>query len=301
MKTADTAYIADTAGTADTAAPPRAAAVAAGRRGHLVADLRAVRVLWQREVIRFGRNRLRIAMSVIMPMMFLLVFGTGLNAAVPAEQDAASDFRAFFFPGVLLMAVQAPAMAAGASIVWDRQAGFLRQLLVAPVRRPPLLTGTCLGGATAGLGYALPVLCLAGLVGIPYRPELFLVLAELALIAFAFTSLGVLVAVCAKRPETFQIVIGLCMMPLLFLSGAVFPASGLPGWLGTVVGLNPLTYAVDALRRTLPGEGVSGLGNRAAGPQWGDWTPSVPAELGCVAVLAALTLAVATYRFARSE
>ncbi len=293
-------HTADMADTADTAALPRTAD-AVGRRGRLGTDLRAVRVLWQREVIRFGRNRLRIAMSVIMPMMFLLVFGTGLNAAVPTEPGALGDFRAFFFPGVLLMAVQAPAMAAGASIVWDRQAGFLRQLLVAPVRRAPLLTGTCLGGATAGLGYALPVLSLGGLVGIPYRPELGLVLAELALIAFAFTSLGVLVAVCAKRPETFQIVLGLCMMPLLFLSGAVFPASGLPGWLGTVVGLNPLTYAVDALRRTLPGEGVAGLGDRAAGPQWGDWTPPVAAELGCVAALAALALTVATYRFARGD
>ncbi|MFD5628441.1 MULTISPECIES: ABC transporter permease [unclassified Streptomyces] len=286
-----------------TSAPPHTAGAveSTARRGRLAADLRAVRVLWQREVIRFARNRLRVAMSVIMPMMFLLVFGTGLNAAVPAEQDAFRDFRAFFFPGVLLMAVQAPAMAAGASIVWDRQAGFLRQLLVAPVRRPPLLIGTCLGGATAGLGYAVPVLCLGGLVGVPYRPELMLVLVELALIAFAFTSLGVLVAVCAKRPETFQIVIGLCMMPLLFLSGAVFPASGLPGWLGTVVRVNPLTYAVDALRRTLPGQGVSGLGERAAGPQWWGWTPPVAAEIGCVAVLAVAALSVATYRFSRSE
>ncbi|MFJ8057896.1 ABC transporter permease [Streptomyces sp. NPDC096142] len=298
--TADAADAVTDAGMADTGARPGSTESAA-RPGRLVADLRAVRVLWEREVIRFSRNRLRIAMSVIMPMMFLFVFGTGLNSAVSGQHDAMSDFRAFFFPGVLLMAVQAPAMAAGASIVWDRQAGFLRQLLVAPVRRAPLLTGTCLGGATAGVGYAIPVLCLAGLVGVPYRPELVLVLGELGLIAFAFTSLGVLVAVCARRPETFQIVIGLCMMPLLFLSGAVFPAGGLPGWLGTVVRVNPLTYAVDALRRTLPGAGVTGLGGRAAGPRWGDWTPSVAAELGCVAALAALALAVATYRFSRSE
>ncbi|MFJ9909853.1 ABC transporter permease [Streptomyces sp. NPDC101152] len=272
-----------------------------GGRAHHAADLRAVRVLWQREVIRFARNRLRVAMSVVMPMVFLMIFGTGLNSALPAQQSAFRDFRAFLFPGVLLMAVQAPAMAAGASVVWDRQAGFLRRMLVAPVRRSPLLTGTCLGGATAGACYAVPILCLSGIVGIPYRPELVLVLLELALIAFAFTALGVLVAVCARRPETFQVVIGLCMMPLLFLSGAVFPAAGLPGWLGTAVRLNPLTYAVDALRRTLPGDGVAQLGSRGAGPQWWGWTPPVSLETGFVAAVAVVALSVATYRFARSE
>ncbi|GGO87601.1 ABC transporter permease [Wenjunlia tyrosinilytica] len=270
-------------------------------RGALAADLRAVRVLWQREVIRFGRNRLRVAMSAVTPLMFLLILGTGLNSALSSQQDSLRDFRAFLFPGVLLMAVQAPAVAAGASIVWDRQAGFLRQMLVAPVRRSPLLTGTCLGGATAGVGYGLPILCLGGMVGIPYRPELVLALMELGLIAFAFTALGVLVAVCAKRPETFQVVVGLCMMPLLFLSGAVFPAGGLPGWLGTAVMANPLTYAVDALRRTLPGAGVSGLGTRAASPEWWGWTPPVALEVGLIAALAMAALAVATYRFSHSE
>lgn len=286
----------------DTPAPGTAARTPAddpvpgGRTGR---NLRTVRVLWHREVIRFARNRLRIVMGLVTPLMFLLILGTGLNSAMDTGAQSDRDFRAFLFPGVMLMAVQAPAMAVGASIVWDRQAGFLRQMLVAPVRRGAILVGICLGGATTGAAYGLLVLVLAGVVGIPYEPGLLLALLQLALLGFAFTSLGVLVATAIKRPDTFQIVVGLCFMPLLFLSGAVFPPGGLPGWLGVLVTGNPLTYGVDALRRTLPGD--VDLGNEAQGPQWAGWAPPVVLEVGIIALLATLALAVATRQFSRNE
>ncbi len=259
---------------------------------------RTIAVLWRREMIRLSRNRLRMVMGLVTPLMFLLVLGTGLNSAM--SEESLRNFRAFLFPGVLLMSVQAPAIAVGASIVWDRRSGFLRQMLVAPVRRGAILIGTCLGGAATGAAYGVLVLALAWVAEVPYRPGLIVVLLELALASFAFTSLGVLAAVCIRRPETFQVVVNLCMMPLFFFSGALFPVNNLPGWLGTAVLLNPLTYAVDALRRSMPGEAVRPVGGQA-GPQWWGWTPPVLLELTLIAGLAALALWAAARRFSRID
>ncbi|TDD91860.1 ABC transporter [Actinomadura rubrisoli] len=268
-------------------------------RRRLARDLRTIRVQWQREMIRLRRNRLSAAMGLLSPLLYLLILGTGLSSVVAAGGDGSGDFRAYLFPGVLLMAAQAPALTVGASIVWDRQSGFLRQMLVLPVGRPALLTGLCLGGASTGAASCVPVLVLAGLVGVPYDLRLLVALVEVALLSFAFATLGVLMAVCIRRLETFQVVAGLSTAPMLFLSGAVFPASGLPGWLGAAVIANPLTYGVDALRRTLPGP--LDLGGQASGPGWGGWTPPVLLELGIIALLALAALWVATYRFSRPE
>ncbi|MGI5166688.1 ABC transporter permease [Spirillospora sp. CA-253888] len=270
------------------------------RRDRIALDLRAVRVLWQREVIRLVRSPLRIGMGLLTPLMFLLILGTGLSSAAGTTADGFKEFRTFLFPGVLLMAVQAPAMAVGTSIVWDRQAGFLRQMLVAPVRRGALLVGIALGGATTGAAYGALVLAVAGVAGIRYDLRLLLVLVELAATALTFTAIAVCCAVCIRRVESFQVVVSLSMMPLLFLSGAMFPVGGLPGWLGGAVLANPLTYAVDAIRRTLPGGGPD-LQGRAAGPQWWGWTPPVALELGLIVLIALTALAVAAHRFSRTE
>ncbi|WP_305783671.1 ABC transporter permease [Symbioplanes lichenis] len=139
------------------------------------------------------------------------------------------------------------------------------------------------------------MLTLAPFAGSGYRPGLLLALPVLMLLAFGFTALGVLIAVCIRRPEAFQIVAGLCLMPLLFLSGAVLPAQGLPGWLSGAVLANPLTYGVDALRRTLPGDA------EVVSPAWAGWVPPVAVEIAVLGLLAVLALGVATARFARPE
>jgi ABC-2 type transport system permease protein len=280
----------------------RAAARVQGRPGLAQdnrASLRAIGLLWRREMIRLKRNPVRIVMGLVTPLMFLLILGTGLSSVTGAAAAGFREYRAFLFPGILLMAVQAPAMAAGISIVWDRQAGFLRQMLVAPVRRTVLVAGICLGGATTGLVYGVLVMLTAGEAGIAYRPRLLLATLELGMIAFSFTAAAVLAAVSIRRIETFQVVVGLCMMPLLFLSGAMFPAGGLPGWLGVAVTLNPLTYEVDALRQTLGGNAAV-LGGATVGPRWFGWAPPVPLELGLIAVLALGALAIATRRFSHA-
>jgi ABC-2 type transport system permease protein len=267
--------------------------------GRLSHDLRASKVVWKREMIRFLRNRGQIAMSLVQPVAYLLILGTGLSALMPSSGPHA-DYRTYLFPGVLVMTVQGPALAAGISIVWDREVGFLREMLVAPVSRAALLTGKCLGGATVATCQGLLVLSLAGAVGIPYHPGLLAILfAEMSLAALTMTALGALIAVTVTRVQTFQTVISLSMMPMTFLSGAVFPLAGLPGWLTALSMFNPLRYTVhplnaavaDRLRATAPAPGGSLTG----------WQPPAALELAITAVLGLAALILAARRFARTD
>jgi ABC-2 type transport system permease protein len=261
-------------------------------------NLSAVVMLWRREVIRLTRNRLRIVMGLVTPLMFIVVLGTGIES-IGATAIVMEHYRTFLFPGVLMMAVQSPAIGVGISIVWDRQSGFLRQTLAAPVKRFSLLLGLCLGGATAGGFYGLLVLFIAPYAGMSYSPRLLLALGVVLLIAFTFTALGILAAVSIRSVDTFEVVVSLALTPLLFLSGAVFPPNGLPGWLGTVVLANPMTYAIDATRRVLPGDFF--LDGMSQSPQLWGWTPPVWAELTMVLGLALSALALASMKFSKAQ
>src|SRR5436190_12177213 len=134
-------------------------------------DARAVEIVWQREAIRFSQDRLRIVTALVQPFLFLFVLGTGLSTVASAGTHGV-NFRTFVYPGVLCMAVMFTAMFSAASLVWDREFGFLREMMVAPVRRSSLVLGKCLGGATVAAFQGVIVLCLAGLVGVPYSATL---------------------------------------------------------------------------------------------------------------------------------
>ncbi|WP_019629216.1 ABC transporter permease [Actinomadura atramentaria] len=266
----------------------------------LADELAALRVVWQRDMLHYTRDRLKIVVTLIQPVLTLLVLGAGLSALLPSGPGA--DYRTFLFPGLLVMAVQAPALSAGASLVADRQAGFLREMVVAPVRRETLLVGRCLGGATiAGCQGAL-MLPLAALAGVPHDPAtLALLLGELAVVALAVTALGTLLAVCIQRAESFYALMSMIVTPLAFLSGAMFPVSGLPPWLTWAVTANPLSYAVDALRRTITARLPGPVPERLfAGPRWGGWQPPVAVELALLAGSGAVLLLWAARRFRRT-
>ncbi|MFD9326053.1 ABC transporter permease [Streptomyces sp. NPDC060065] len=279
-------------GKAVTAGPPPT-----GRPRHA---LRPVLLLWRREMTRLRHNPVRLAMGLVTPLLFLVVLGTGLDAASSSLGKAQlNDYRAYLFPGVLIMSVQAPAIAVGISLVWDRRLGVLRQMLVAPFPRSSIVLGLAFGGATTGAIYGLLVLSVGGIASIRYTPILLVVLVEVLLVSLMFTSLGLLAAVTIRQVDTFQIVVNLSLMPLMFFSGAMFPPNGLPGWLAIVVKMNPLTYGVDAVRRTLPGP--DSLSSEQTRLLIGDWNPPVAAELGLLAAIAAVTLGLATYRFSRTK
>ncbi|WP_154676203.1 ABC transporter permease [Amycolatopsis benzoatilytica] len=273
-------------------------AVRTGLRG----EVRGLRVVWQRELIRFGRNRLRMVASLAQPVLFLFVLGTGLTRLAAA--GAGFDIRTFLFPGIVAMTVMFTAIFSAVSIVWDREFGFLREMLVAPVSRPALVLGKILGGATVATLQGMLMLSLAGAVRVPYRPALLLELTgEMALAAVMVTAIGVLLASAITQIEAFQAVLQFVAMPMFFLSGAMFPTAGLPAWLSVLTRIDPLTYAVDPMRRAvlsrlaLPHQVLAQL---APGVTWGSWTLGTGSELALVAVVSAVAAAGAVARFQRA-
>ena len=218
----------------------------------LRSDLRAVSIVWQRELIRFRRDRLRAVTSLIQPLLFLLVLGTGLSSLAKGSMPPGVSFKAFIYPGVLAMSVMFTAIFSAASIVWDREFGFLREMLVAPVSRSAIVIGKIFGGATIATFQGIIMLALAGLADVPYNPVLLLTLAaELFLLAFTLTSFGVMMAARITQFQAFMALTQMLVLPLFFLSGALYPLTGLPAWLSVLTRIDPLTYVVGPMRHAV--------------------------------------------------
>src|SRR5262245_12022518 len=210
-------------------------------------EIRAASMVWRREMIRFRRDRARMFAMLLQPLLFLFVMGTGLSSVV--DTGGSFDFRTFLYPGVLAMSVLFTAAFSGISLVWDREFGFLREMLVAPVSTGAIIVGKCLGGATAATMQSVVLLVLAGVVGVPYSVSLFaMFLLCLFLGALMLTSMGVLLSVRVKQIQAAMPLSQLIIMPMMFLSGTLFPLANLPGWLAVATKLNPLTYAVQPMR-----------------------------------------------------
>ena len=269
--------------------------------GTLATDLRGVRVVWRRELIRFARDRLRIVTSLVQPVLFLLILGEGLS--VIARTPPGVSFKTFMFPGIVGMTVLFTSVFSAMSIVWDREFGFLREMLVAPVDRWAIVLGKCLGGMTVATLQGVIFLALAGAADVPYDPLMLLELvAIMALMAFALTAFGVLLASRIQQMQSFSVMVQFFVMPMFFLSGAVFPLVGLPSWLNALTKIDPLTYAVDPLRHivfehlTVPAAALASLD---PGVSWNGWRLPVGMELGIVAACAALLLGAAMVAFSR--
>jgi ABC-2 type transport system permease protein len=203
------------------------------------------------------------------------------------------------------MALVFSAMFNAVSLVMDREFGFLREMLVAPVRRSSIVVGKCLGGATVASLQGVILLALAGVVHVPYDPALLLGLFGLQLLlAFTVTAFGVMVAVRIKQIQTFTTVMQMLVMPMFFLSGALYPVAGLPAWLGVLTRLNPLTYAVDPMRRLVFDHlDVSEAARRtlAPGVTWFGWRVPSLVEAGIVLTLGLAMMAIAIFQFTRTE
>jgi ABC-2 type transport system permease protein len=271
-------------------------------------DLRAVSIVWRRELLRFRADRLRIVSSLVQPVLFLLVLGTGLSRLAGHGMPPGLSFSTFIYPGVLSMSVLFTALFSAGSIVWDREFGFLREMLVAPVSRAALVLGKCLGGATVATFQGLVILAMAGLVHVPYNPMLFLeVIGELLLLSFTLTAFGVTVAARITQMQAFMALNQMMVMPLFFLSGALYPLNGLPAWLTIVTRFDPLTYVVAPMRHAV----FSHLGLTPAaaaataaldpGVTWGGWKVPDGLSLGLVAVLGVLLLGLAIAEFRKTE
>jgi daunorubicin resistance ABC transporter membrane protein len=268
-------------------------------------DARAAVIVWRRELIRFRSDRLRAITGLIQPVLFLFVLGTGLSSLAKHGMPPGVNFRTFIYPGVLAMSVLFTAMFSAASIVWDREFGFLREMLVAPVSRAALVVGKCLGGATVATFQGIVILILAGLADVPYSPLLILTLVgELLLLSFTLTAFGVMMAAHIKQIQAFMALTQMLLMPMFFLSGALYPLNGLPGWLSVLTRFDPLTYIVDPMRRAVFSHlSISPLAKHtlAPGVTWVGWLVPEWLSLGIVAVMGVGMLGIAIVQFRRTE
>jgi ABC-2 type transport system permease protein len=267
-------------------------------------ELRAIKVVWKRELIRFSRDRLRILTALIQPFLFLFILGTGLSR-LAAGGTHGVNLRTFVYPGVLCLAVMFTAMFSAASLVWDREFGFLREMMVAPVRRSSLVLGKCFGGATVAGFEGVLVLAIAPLVGVPYAPLLIAeVFALQLLLAFAITAFGVMVAARITQMQSFMALMQMAIMPMYFLSAALFPVIGLPLWLAILNRLDPLTYAVDPMRRAVFAHlHISPAARHALAPgvSWFGWRVPGLLEAAILALLGVVMLAIAIAEFSATE
>jgi ABC-2 type transport system permease protein len=270
----------------------------------LRSELRAMKIVWRRELIRFMNDRMRIVTALVQPLLFLFVLGSGLQQLSSAGTHGV-NLKTFIYPGILCIAVMFTAMFSAASIVWDREFGFLREMMVAPVRRSSIVIGKVLGGATVASFQGVILILLAGAVDVPYDPLLLLGIFGLQLLlAFTITAFGVMVAVRIKQIQSFMGLMQMVVMPMFFISGALFPVAGLPAWLAVLNRIDPLTYAVDPMRRLVFNHLDISPAARAAldpGVSWWGWRVPTLLEVALVFLMGFAMLAIAIWEFSTSE
>ncbi|MBI4360241.1 ABC transporter permease [Candidatus Micrarchaeota archaeon] len=207
----------------------------------------AILTLWQREILRFVRNKSRIIGGLGTPLLFLLVLGSGFDRLL--NVGGGLSYFQFLAPGVIGMVLLFGGMFSGINVVYDRQFGFLKEILVAPVSRASMVIGRTLGGATTAMFQAAILLVLTLLVGVQLDPvQIVLMVLAMTWIAFGFTAMGLAIAAKLTDFQGFQLIVNFIMMPMFFLSGALYPLDQLPPWLQTATSLNPMTYGVELMR-----------------------------------------------------
>jgi ABC-2 type transport system permease protein len=215
--------------------------------------MNVIYILWLREVKRYLRSRPQIIASLGQPLLYLLVLGFGLGSVFRSAGQG--SYLQFIAPGVIGMGILFTSIFSGIGLLWDRQFGFLKETLVAPVPRLQIMVGRTLGGATIAMIQGTLVLGVCLLAG--FRPASFaavpLALAFMALIAIVFAALGTAIGSTLRDMQGFQLIMNFLVMPIFFLSGALFPLSNLPSALTVATRLDPLSYGIDGLRGALIG------------------------------------------------
>ena len=216
--------------------------------------LQTVYTMWLREMIRFSRSKSRIIGALATPLFFLVILGAGFSSSFQVRGGGTFD-KSYLAPGLIGMSVLFASLMGGVSIIWDREFGFLKEILIAPVSRFFVSLGKAIGGVTTAMIQGILIMIIASLIGVHYK-SIWGVLAGIVIMfisGIGFIGLGIAIASRIESHEGFQMVMSFLTMPLVLLSGAFFPISNLPAWLKTLVYLNPLTYGVEALRYCLLG------------------------------------------------
>ena len=220
---------------------------------------RSIWVIAYRELVRFVQDRPRMFSSFSMPIIFLLIFGAGFGRLI-GQMMPGVDYIQFMYPGILAMTVLMTSIMSGISIVWDREFGFLKEVLVSPLSRSGVLIGKAVGAATIAIVQGAIMLVLAPVVNVPINLGTVLALLPLLLIlSLSLSGLGLLIGARMRSQQGFQIVMQLVIFPMMFLSGIFFPVSGVATWLAVLSKLNPVTYGIDAIRQVFLGTEVAGV------------------------------------------
>ncbi len=244
----------------------------------------AIYILWLRQLKRYFRNRSRIVGSLGQPLLFLVALGLGFGPIYAKANGG--NYIDILAPGVIAMSILFTGIFSGIEIIWDRQFGFLKETLVAPVPRFQIMLGRTLGGATVAIIQGIIVLFLSIIIG--FRPNLAdipLILLFMFLISILFTSLGTAIGSVLQDMQGFQLIMNFLVQPIFFLSGALFPLNGTGGILGVIASIDPLSYGVDGLRAVLGGTAHFGIG----------------LDLLVLSVLSAILLGIGTYLFSRVQ
>src|SRR5216683_1882433 len=263
-------------------------------------------VIWLREAKNFMRERSRIIAMLSQPLIYLLIVGQGIASGLSLNQAPGMGYLLFMYPGIIGMSVLFTSIVSGISIIWDREFGFLKEVLVAPVPRWAVAVGKILGGATVAMAQAVILIALAPFIGVALSLLVALeMLAVCFLISLAITGLGVFIAVPMRSMQGFQMVMNFLVMPLYFLSGAMFPVSSAPTWMRILMSIDPLTYGVDGLRiivfsaSAASGDAASSLAESARASGLVRW--DLGFDLAIMTLVSALITTLAAARFSRAS
>ncbi len=214
--------------------------------------------IWLREMIRYVRARSRVVTSILTPLLWLIIFGAGFGSSFGGP-GSSTNYINFLAPGILGMTMLFTSVFSGMSVMFDKEFGFLKEILVAPVSRTSIVLGKALGGTTQASIQALLILIFSTLIGVRISgtlglaAALALIIVTMFLIGMGFVGLGISIASRLESMEGFQVISNLLVMPIFFLSGAFFPVTSLPDWMKVLVNINPLAYGVDVLRYAVTG------------------------------------------------
>ncbi len=222
-------------------------------------NLMGIYTIWLREVKKFWRDKSRIIGATVQPALFLLLLGTGIGRGIPhafpgqpgTEEflPGVKDYLSFIYPGIIAMTILFTSVFSAISIIWDREIGFLKEVMVAPISRWAVAIGKTLGGSTVAMLQGCLMLIFAPIIGVQLTVGTILTLLPLLLfISFTLTAMGIAAAAQMRSMQGFTVIMNFLTLPMFFLSGAMFPVQGLPAWMDILVRINPLTYGVDVLR-----------------------------------------------------
>jgi ABC-2 type transport system permease protein len=253
-----------------------------------MSQLRALYTLWLRETKRFVRDRARVIISFVQPLLWLVVFAAGFGARLIIP---GIGYQQYLFPGIIGQTLLFTSMFMGISVIWDKEFGFMKEILVSPVSRFTIFMGKMLGDSSAALLQGIIVFAFGFILGIPFNPlTLFAALPIMLLLTFGLVSVGLILASFMGSLENFGAIQTFINLPLFFLSGALFPISGAgtPEWLQVASAFDPLTYGIDALRTVILGAA---------------WTPLHPLyiNIGIVGVFDVVMVGVGTWAFSRMK